>query len=692
MNTGQTDWCAGETRNVTVTVQNSGALAWADVSGNDFNVGIKWNAEPDYIVRVDAQNLAPGATTTYTFSLTAPLTSGSNNLSFDIVREGCFWFANNSTACGSTAGPGNVVYTSVAQNIKAIPTADSAGSDITICNGSSVSLNGRATAPTVITTFNGSGITINDSGNSSPYPSTINVSGLSLEIINLRLVINNLSHTWPSDIDIVLFGPSGAHSIIFTDAIGGSGGVSGRNYTFEIGASALPITGFPASGTYGVINGGSYDGTGTPSAATSADLNNFIGTNPNGVWSLYVYDDIGGDSGSIGSWALEISASGATSYSWSPTTTLSNPNISNPTATPSSTTTYTMTATANGCGVSDDVTVTVVNQPSVGTMTISQSAICEGETVTISNSASNGTIAYSASSEGGYPCNWDIISEGYTGSSSFDYSFTANPNTSACEADPYRIHVYSAAYNATCGWSWTYGSGSSQYINVYPAPSWGSISPSAGNDICLLDGVSLDADVNNADPSASITWRRKLNSGAVWTNGLANNGLDYPAANEYDYQPIYSTTITGCDLSSPAPITVQVFDNEGWTGTVSSDWHNASNWCGGIPNSGTAVRITPLASNQPIISSGTANVCDITIDLGAQLSLAGNQDLNVYCDFTNHGTFISGNVNETLVFRGNPSNLFSGNDNINNLNIAAGASLEINDDLNILGDGLMMEL
>lgn len=48
-------------------------------------------------------------------------------------------------------------------------------------------------------------------------------------------------------------------------------------------------------------------------------------------------------------------------FSWTPTTSLSNPNVSNPVASPTQTTTYymTVTDTVNGCTDSDSVTVTV---------------------------------------------------------------------------------------------------------------------------------------------------------------------------------------------------------------------------------------------------------------------------------------------------------------------------------------------
>lgn len=58
---------------------------------------------------------------------------------------------------------------------------------------------------------------------------------------------------------------------------------------------------------------------------------------------------------------LNGSGTSGGSFSWSPTSSLSNPNISNPTASPNATTTYILTVTVNGCTDSDDVTIVVAN-------------------------------------------------------------------------------------------------------------------------------------------------------------------------------------------------------------------------------------------------------------------------------------------------------------------------------------------
>ena len=152
---GSTNWCAGETRNVTVTIKNIGTATWTDGTGGTptINIGAKWNTNGliwnDYNVRTSANNLAPGETGTYTLSLTASnatagpvygtvLAAGTNNITFDLVYEGISWFGNN----GGGVGPGNTVSTSVAQTILALPTVTSA-------TGNTKTYTGIANATTV---------------------------------------------------------------------------------------------------------------------------------------------------------------------------------------------------------------------------------------------------------------------------------------------------------------------------------------------------------------------------------------------------------------------------------------------------------------------------------------------------------------------------------------------------------------
>lgn len=57
---------------------------------------------------------------------------------------------------------------------------------------------------------------------------------------------------------------------------------------------------------------------------------------------------------------IQLNATGGTTYSWSPSTGLSNPNIANPVASPATTTTYTVTVSnQNQCQDTDELTITV---------------------------------------------------------------------------------------------------------------------------------------------------------------------------------------------------------------------------------------------------------------------------------------------------------------------------------------------
>ncbi len=62
--------------------------------------------------------------------------------------------------------------------------------------------------------------------------------------------------------------------------------------------------------------------------------------------------------------SVQLFASGGTSYSWSPASTLSNPNIANPIATPTGTTTYFVTVSNGmGCTNKDSVKITINSLP-----------------------------------------------------------------------------------------------------------------------------------------------------------------------------------------------------------------------------------------------------------------------------------------------------------------------------------------
>ncbi|HEY6162483.1 MAG TPA: PKD domain-containing protein [Bacteroidia bacterium] len=98
-----------------------------------------------------------------------------------------------------------------------------------------------------------------------------------------------------------------------------------------------------------------------------------------------------------------LTVSGANTYAWTPSSTLSSSTGSTVTATPTATTTYSVTGTAsNGCTSTASVQVTLGQNPSVSA-TSSNPTICVGNTVSFNASASQNVTIYSWVFPGGTP-------------------------------------------------------------------------------------------------------------------------------------------------------------------------------------------------------------------------------------------------------------------------------------------------
>jgi subtilisin-like proprotein convertase family protein len=157
---------------------------------------------------------------------------------------------------------------------------------------SRVALFASEVASAATNTFsNSTQITIPDRGAATPYPSAISVSGLGT-VTDVDLKLNGFSHTSPYDMEVELVGPSGPSIMMMADA-GGSYDVSNIDVTLDDEAA----TGLP---TWSQLSTGSY----RPTSPLSA----FDGTNPNGVWELYVHN--AWEKGSIsGGWSVTITSS-----------------------------------------------------------------------------------------------------------------------------------------------------------------------------------------------------------------------------------------------------------------------------------------------------------------------------------------------------------------------------------------------
>jgi subtilisin-like proprotein convertase family protein len=154
-------------------------------------------------------------------------------------------------------------------------------------------------------------ISIPSVGAAAPYPSTISVSGVQNEVLDLRVNLYGLTHSYPDDIDIFLIAPSGKIVGLMSDS-GGNSGISNTDIVFKGSASSpIPDLGPITVGEYAPSN---YEaGDQMPpgeSGNVITSLNDFLADNLNGTWKLYISDDTVGDSGSLQSWTLEFSSEG----------------------------------------------------------------------------------------------------------------------------------------------------------------------------------------------------------------------------------------------------------------------------------------------------------------------------------------------------------------------------------------------
>ncbi|HEY3863682.1 MAG TPA: protease pro-enzyme activation domain-containing protein [Verrucomicrobiae bacterium] len=170
--------------------------------------------------------------------------------------------------------------------------------------------------PPATTSFSAAGgIVIPSFGTANPYPAQIVVSGLTnsqggnLLVSKVTVTLNNFAHSFPHDVNVLVANPAGLGLMLMGHA-GGGFNATNVNLTFDDAATQILSASQLVSGTYLPTDYAPIDTLpNVAPASTSSNLAIFDGTNPNGPWSLYVYDDTPGNGGMIaGGWSLAVSA------------------------------------------------------------------------------------------------------------------------------------------------------------------------------------------------------------------------------------------------------------------------------------------------------------------------------------------------------------------------------------------------
>src|SRR5207247_1947821 len=91
--------------------------------------------------------------------------------------------------------------------------------------------------PSTVSFSNSLGIVIPDHGPAAPYPSTIPVSGLTGAVDKVTVTLNNFSHSFPDDVDIMLVSPTGQKVMLMSDC-GGGHGVTNASITISDAAAS----------------------------------------------------------------------------------------------------------------------------------------------------------------------------------------------------------------------------------------------------------------------------------------------------------------------------------------------------------------------------------------------------------------------------------------------------------------------
>jgi hypothetical protein len=146
-------------------------------------------------------------------------------------------------------------------------------------------------------------------GKANPYPSTMTVSGFNNgTITDVNLVLTDFTHTYPSDVNILLSTSDGRQAFLM-GYVGSEHDVQNLDLTLDDEAAA-PLSDSPlTSGTFRPTQRDDVAfAAPAPTPNGNVALSVFDGADPNGMWQVWVMDDGNNDIGVIDGWALEITA------------------------------------------------------------------------------------------------------------------------------------------------------------------------------------------------------------------------------------------------------------------------------------------------------------------------------------------------------------------------------------------------
>ena len=263
--------------------------------------------------------------------------------------------------------------------------SDDLSGDAGTCNSWSLNLTTLSNTPTITAPVVFTNTTPTVLADNAVTTSTISVSGLPTYLMDLDLG-TFITHTFSSDLDITITSPSGTVVTITTDNAAGNDNVfNGTNWDDD--ANPLGVLAYTTNN--GLVTDQAYVNLTTANPLVPEEaLAAFIGENPNGTWTLTVSDDIGGDSGTLVSWALAIKTAICCSNTTSSFSVASCATYTVPSGDETYTTSGTrMDTIPNFSGCDSIMTIAITINPLPVVAISGPTSVCSGSSVTLTGTS-----------------------------------------------------------------------------------------------------------------------------------------------------------------------------------------------------------------------------------------------------------------------------------------------------------------
>lgn len=457
-----------------------------------------------------------------------------------------------------------------------------AGPDVTVCLGESTTL--TATGGDGSYTWSPTGTLSSGSGSSVTATPTTTTTYTATSATGNPLCPNSTTD------DVVVTVTSGGDlNVSASSAISGSVGPNAGSVSVDICAGgsatlgASGASGGPSAYTWSPSTGLSCTNCANPTASPSStttysvtatnssgcDLLGTVTVNVTPAPTVTVNSGTMCEGGSV-----SLTASGMSSYSWSPSTGLSGTSGASVTATPTSTTTYTVTGSTTGCpNDSQTSTVTVTPLPNPN-FSITGSQCLSTNSLTLTNTGTSGTYSWSIPS--GSPSTSTASSVTTSYSAAGTYNITLTTTSGGCtdaitipvtiNPDPtVTVTPTPVSCNGVCDGSITAaGAGTSGY-----SYNWGSGTGATLSNQCAGPYSVTVTDINGCQVTGSGTITEPTVLTASGTPGTisCNGGTTTITITASGGTTPY--TGTGTFTLGAGPYSYTVTDFNGCTATVS---------------------------------------------------------------------------------------------------------------------------